>query len=177
MSNASNSPLTPAEPSKPRQPTTSLNLLLPNFDRSSKYFNLPKTDNALTKELERLTAVGIKLYNERRFVELAQSGLISPNLIKVNQDGNVRNSDFKGHMVDHKAIVAENPEFQSRIVDIAVDADECKGLGTTFALLEVTGYPSTLCRQTISVVKWKRNGEGQWQIANVANMRGAQGFA
>ncbi|KAI5361105.1 hypothetical protein Slin15195_G122170 [Septoria linicola] len=157
MKRPSASPARGPEAFKPRMSSTSLNLLLPNVDRSTQHFHFATPDTALTQELARLTGIGIKLYNERRFMELAQSGLISPDLIKINQDGAVKNDNFDGHMTDHKTVVQDSPDFQSRVLDIVVDADERKGLGTTYTLLEVTGYPSTLCRQTISVVKWKRN--------------------
>ncbi|KAF7191669.1 hypothetical protein HII31_07171 [Pseudocercospora fuligena] len=170
-------PLGP-EAFKPRMSPTSLSILLPNFSNSPRYKGVTSAPSATSAELEKLTEIGIDLYNNRKFAELAQSGLIFIEAIKVNQDGNVKKADFNGHMQYHQAVLKENPTHKSRIVECATDVDDRKGEGTVFALLEVTGYPSTLCRQMISVVKWKRNVEsGKWQIANVSNMRGAQGFA
>lgn len=155
--------------------TTSLEFLLSQKEplHSSKIYK--KSTNA--KLLERLA--------DRLLVHVAEHDFSHPDLYEYIVEDYTAYLEYfteeqllKGRntfLSSYQAFVDANPHYSVELESVIADVNEKNGTAAVWMLINVTGHPAGVRRQSVTMQQFKRKG-GKWRAYKQSGIRGMAGY-
>jgi hypothetical protein len=151
------------------KPTSSLDILNPT---PSKSIRTPE-EGEKAHHLEALSKLMIERAAAQDFTHPVWRNL-SPKFVgefDYHTEEPVR--DFAGFVRHHRTIREKFPDYFFEVVNVSADVHERNGTASVYVLLKVTGYPTSLERASILVLRW-RHQEDSWSCYREGVIRGIQ---
>lgn len=101
--------------------------------------------------------------------------LATPNFTAYIDHVDAKVRTFDEHIAFHQWLHLNHPDYVYEVDNVSADVDDARGLACVWTQLRVTGYPTHIRRESMTVFWWRRR-KGKWRCYKQFGIRGVNWF-